>query len=169
VRSGAGFERALFGLDRPAAADVGPPGIALRDEPASAAHRPGRGEQVVRPGGAQLVGLREGLVEIAQAARRGQRGQLVDDHVRLRAGDRLTDRRGVETVGHHRLGAKPAPQILLGRATGRPHVMAARDKLGHQLAAHRPSGARDEHSHDRILSLIGKHRLAQETVSRPVL
>ena len=76
-----GVEAVLLGLDRPAGARVGPPGVALRHEPAGAGG-PGRRQQVVRALGAQPVGRREVPVEVLQVGLSRHRGELVHDRPR---------------------------------------------------------------------------------------
>src|SRR5262249_6194022 len=62
---GLGVERALLGFDGAAGPGIGPPAKALRDE-ALDPPRPGCGEQVIRPLGAQPVADRKGAIEVPQ-------------------------------------------------------------------------------------------------------
>jgi hypothetical protein len=140
-------ERILLGLDRPAGARVGViPSHALRDEPPHADRLPGR-QQVVGALGAQPVGHREVAVEVA-GVHLADRGQLVDDRLRLGARYRLGHLVGRERVGDDRHSAHLAQHRLLGRAARHAvHLMPRRDQPRHQLPADRASRSCHKHSH----------------------
>ena len=116
-------QRVLLGLLRPSAlADSVPAGVALRDE-VGYAGRLGRGQQVVRPLGAQPVGGGEPPIDVLDiglaGVRHGNCGHLAHDRVRPGLGHRLTDRHRIQPVHHDRLGAQLRQQAQLGRARRR--------------------------------------------------
>ena len=150
---GLGVERVVLGLHRPTGAAVGPACVALRDDLLDAA-RLGRGQQVPGPGRPQLVGRGEPAVEPPQVRRSGQRGHLVNDHVRLRLGDRSPDRDAVQPVHDDGTGAERLQLACLGRAPGRRgHLVPARHQLRQQPPTQRSGSACNEDSHHTLLPL----------------
>ena len=98
-------------------------GIALCHEPLDS-RSARRGQQVVRALGAQPVRQLEALLEAAEVDA-GQRGQLMDDRVRLRLRHGGHDRVAVERVEHDRLGAQiPDQARLCLAASGADDLMA---------------------------------------------
>ena len=123
-RRRAGVERVLLGLHRPAGADARPARVALGEEPAHAGRRRRR-QQVIEALRAQLVGGREGAVEVLQVQVRGEGRHLVDDHLRLGPGHGLAHGQAVQPVQQHRLGARvPQSGQLALAAGGRGHLVA---------------------------------------------
>jgi hypothetical protein len=137
-----GVERRVLVFDRVALAGDGPAGVALPHEPPGARGLRG-GEQVVGALGAQPVGHRERLVEVAAEREAAQRGELVHDDVGPRAHDRLAQPGGVERVDDRRLGA----HVVHGRgrtARAAGDVVAALDELGDEAASECAGRAGDE-------------------------
>ena len=148
-RDGVRVQGVGFGLHPGSVAGVGPAGVALGDE-APGARRPGGLEQVVGAFGAKPVRHREALVGVAQARQAGQRGELVDDRVRLGLDDRAHHRVVVERVEDDRLGTGLAERAgLLGRAGRADHGVAALEQDGDEPPAQGAGGARKEHLHFR--------------------
>ena len=153
-RERVGVQRIGFGLDLAAGPGVVPADEALRDEPAGAC-LPGGFQQVVGALGAQFVGDRELLVEVAEAAHAGQRGHLVHDDVRLRGLDRVEYALTVQAVDDG--GGRAGVLQLAGlgrRARGAGDLVAGRDQTGDQVLADRSGRPRDEDSHDCFLPLL---------------
>jgi hypothetical protein len=119
----------------------------MRDEAAGADRLGGR-EQVVSAARTQLAREREVVVEASKIERAPQGRHLVDHDLRLRPGDGLTDRGGVEAVHHDGLGAERADLVELCAAAGRGHdLVAARDELWHEPPPDRPACACNEDTH----------------------
>jgi hypothetical protein len=140
-------ERVFLGLQAAPGPLIVPVAVALRDE---AARPGGQGplEQVVGALGAQPVGERELPVEVLEAGRPGQPGQLVDDGLRRGAPQRLDDRVPVEGVGDDRVGPHgPQGASLALRAGHRHDLVAHGHQLRNQAPAHRSRRTRDEHLH----------------------
>ena len=118
-----------------ALADSVPAGVALRDDMGDAG-RLGRGQQVVRPLGAQPVGGREPAVRMLDiglaSVRHGNRGHLVHDHLRPGSRHRLTDRRRVQPVHHDRLGAQLLQQAAWPRSSSSPSPGVPGPRVRHQ-------------------------------------
>ena len=105
-------QRVLLGLDRPAAGRVHAIGPhALRHEASRPDRLPG-GEQVVGPLGPQTVRPREIAIEVTQV-KPANRGQLMDDHIRLRPSHGLRDLVGIKRIRHHRHSAQLVEHRLL--------------------------------------------------------
>ena len=154
---GRGVERVVLRLHRAAGAGGGPPGEALGDEALDPDRAPGC-EQVVGGLGAEAVGQGERALEVAQAQRPRQCGQLMHDHLGLGLGNGLGDRIRVERVGHDRTSAEAPDQILLlGLAGHADHLVPVGDELGNQVLAERPGGTCDEDLHDISFRLFA-HR-----------
>lgn len=98
---------------------------------------PGR-EQVVGRLGPQAIGRLEVTIEVAHVERARQRGQLVDDRLRLRFGDRPCHLLRIERVGNDRLRSKRTHQLRLFGTAGHPHhLVTARRQARQQLPSHR--------------------------------
>jgi hypothetical protein len=80
-------------------------------EPAHPDRLPGR-EQVIRALGPQTVGLREIALHVA-CVQRSDRGQLMDDHVRLRLAHGLRDLIRIKRVRDDRHSAQLVEHRLL--------------------------------------------------------
>jgi hypothetical protein len=112
---------------------------------------PGR-EQVIGALGPQAVGQLEGTIGMARVQRFGNRGQLVDDHVRPRPGHRRGDLIGIERVRDHRHGAQPVEHRLLRLAARHAmNLMTGGDQTRHQLLSDRSRSSCHEHSHHQLL------------------
>ena len=68
---------------------------------------------MVGPLGPQTVGQREIAIEVTHVERLGNRGQLMDDHVRPRPRHGLRDLIGIKRVRDHRHSAQLAEHRLL--------------------------------------------------------
>jgi hypothetical protein len=146
-RHGVGVERVVLRLDRSPGAGVRPAGERLGDE-AARAGLARAGEQVVGALRAEAVGEREGAVEVAQAGQVAERGELMDDRVGPRGGDRGDDRVAVQAVGDHRLGARGAQHVGLGGgAGGAGHLVARFEEQRYEPAADGARGACEEDAH----------------------
>ena len=124
-------------------------GIALRHEPLHAHGVPGR-QQVVSPLGPQAVGQREIAIEVT-CVNRPDRGQLVDDHVRLRPAHGLRDLIGIERVRDHRHRAQSVEHRLLGLAPRHAmNLMTGGNQQRHQVLPDRSGRSCHKHSHHQL-------------------
>ena len=93
-------------------------------------------------------------LRMTRVHRGGNRGQLVDDDVRLRAGHRLGDLIAIEGVGDHRHGAQLDEQRPLRRAARHAmDVMTRGDQARHKLPADRSRRSCHKYPHHRLSSL----------------
>jgi RNA polymerase sigma-70 factor (ECF subfamily) len=103
---------------------------------------------VARPGRAQRVRGSEDAVEVPQVVRACQRRELMDDDLRLRAGDGAEHRVAVEGIGDHGQRAGLPQALGLG---GRPRhgddLVALAQEQGHQPLPDRSGGTCDEDPH----------------------
>ncbi|GAB3343042.1 hypothetical protein GCM10027452_14950 [Micromonospora halotolerans] len=108
------------------------------------ADRPGRREQVGRPGGTQGVRTLERLAHLRGAQRR----QLVDDRVGPHVpygGEQVLS---IHHVGHHGLGPGVTQPLGVARATADPdHLVAGGDELAGEGPTDGARGAREQNSH----------------------
>jgi hypothetical protein len=143
-------QRVLFGLHRAAGAHVR--GIAahpLCHEPSHSDSVCGR-EQVVGPLRPQAVRQREIAIEMTHVDRT-DRGQLMNDHIRPRDGDRLRDLIGIKRVRDHRQSAELVEHRPLGLAARHAiHLMTCCNQTRHQLPADRSRCTCHEHSHRQL-------------------
>lgn len=141
----------LIGHARPARCGW-PASVALGDKALDTGRASGR-EQVVGPLGPQPVGLGEVAVKPARVER-GDRGQLVDDHVRAGRSDGIGDPLAIKRVRDHGGRPEPLQQLALGGGSGHPgHVVPGADQARHQLAPDRPCRSCNEHLHRRTSHL----------------
>jgi hypothetical protein len=141
---------------------VRPAGEALRHE-AAHAHRAAGGQQVVGGLGAEPVGLGEVAVEVTQVERGRQRRELVNDHVRLRLGDRAGHRVGIEGVGDDGRRTHGADPVCLRRAARHAgYVVPLRDEPRDELLADCAGRAGYQDLHGVLLSCLGSTRVTRE-------
>ena len=113
---------------------------ALRDDPAGCG-----GEQVAGPLGAQPVRQRELLRHLLRVDRVGDRGEQVDDDVRLRLRDGLLHGGGIE-------GVSGEGERSLDRTTGAAHrrdVVPGRGEQRDQTTADRSRATGDQDPHQQ--------------------
>ena len=139
-------ERVVLALDGTAHTRVRVAGVALCHEPLDTGGAR-RGQEVVGAFGAQPVRQLEALLEAAEVDA-GQRGQLMDDRVRLRLRHGGHHRVAVERVEHDRLGAQiPDQARLCLTACGADDLMAVLLELRDEAAADRASCSCKEDLH----------------------
>ena len=151
MAGGAGVERIILDLDRPAHPRVAVAGEALRDEPVHACLARG-GQQRIGALGPQPVGRPEAAVQAPAEADPRQGGRLMDDRIRLGLQDGLADRARVEQVQRDRLSPeRPHPVGVARRPVSADHLVPAVDELSDEPGTDRTARPRDEDSH-RVLS-----------------
>ncbi len=152
LRRRIGVERIVLVFDHRADAGIGPAGKALRDDPADACGASGC-DQNVGPFGAQPVGRRKLPVEMPQIAKRGERGQLVNDDFGRRRRDRPHHRGAVERIGHDRLdpGGTQRTGFCLGPRHADDRVPGPQQQRD-EPPTDGPGSAGDEQPHHTFLS-----------------
>jgi hypothetical protein len=114
---------------------------------------------VVGPLGPQAVGRREITVHVAQV-NRPDRGQLVDDHVRLGSRHGLRDLIGIKRVRDHRHRAQLTEHRLLCLAARHAmNLMTRGDQPRHQLLADRSRRTGHKHPHHWLLDRGSREHL----------
>src|SRR5215467_14384203 len=138
-----GVDRILLALHRPTGSCVRERAVALRHEPPHPRRMPDR-QQVVGPLGPQAVGRREITIAVTRV-NRPDRGQLMNEHVRLGSRHGLRDVTGIQRVCDHRHRAQLAEHRLLRLAAG--HAMNLMTRGNQTRLADRSCRTYHKHSH----------------------